>query len=144
MADDIPVDMRSAMLADLVLEAIQDRRENDMLDARGRSVKKIYTGLKPVRDFLRFLLLVICILSKPPWCNNLGKTINDSCDEGHDGTEYYVSGITYIPVGAVDLFGTIIMLLIVADNFVLYTLTSNFNVGHMVASNKFKKRLSDF
>lgn len=136
MSDEIPVDMRSAMLADLVILEISEKNMLEQMDKDARRHKINHTKMRPLRTVLRGILLVLCIFAKPAWCAALGSTIDPSCQEGSDGTQYYRSIIPLINTNSIGIMATLLMLVITADFYYLWFITKESRTEKLTDDNK--------
>jgi hypothetical protein len=136
MSDEIPVDMRSAMLADLVILEISEKNMLDQMDKDARRHKINHTKMRPLRTVLRGILLVLCIFAKPAWCVELATTIDNTCQEGSDGTQYNRSIIPLLNTGSVGIIATVLMLVITADFYYLWFITKESGTAKYTDDNK--------
>lgn len=136
MSDEIPVDMRSAMLADLVILEISEKNMLEQMDKDARRHKINHTKMRPLRTVLRGILLVLCIFAKPAWCVELASTIDNTCQEGSDGTQYYRSIIPLLNTGSVGIIATVLMLVITADFYYLWFITRESGTQKYTDENK--------
>lgn len=100
---EIPMDMRSALLADVVVQEINEKTMLDIMDKKARRHFRHWKRLKPLLTALRAVLLMLCILAKPSWCIELGSAIDAQCEEGSDGTIYYKSVVPFLQIESVGL-----------------------------------------
>ena len=83
-------------------------------------LKEISRKLRYLRYGLLTVLMVLCLFTKPPWCTNLGDTIDDDCIKGPDATTFYRSKFPLFSSKTIGITASLLMCLITLDKFFVY------------------------
>lgn len=112
--------MRASRIAETIDLHLAEAKEDVILPEDKLNLKRIHHNVRFVRYFILVALLMLSLFTKPPWCTNLGKLIDDNCVNGPDGTIYYKSDFPLFAADAMGRTATILMFLITMDQFFIY------------------------